>query len=47
MRTGVGAQIGADLSLSHGLPLTAAAGVAHGVDARGETQVYFRAGLAF
>jgi outer membrane translocation and assembly module TamA len=47
MRTGVGAQIGADLSLSHGLPLTAAAGVAHGVDAQGETQVYFRAGLAF
>ena len=47
LKTGVGFALGADLSVSPGLPLTAAVGVARGVSAKGETQVYFRTGLAF
>lgn len=47
MKTGLGVAVGADLSLSPGLPLTATVGVARGVAEKGETQVYFRTGLAF
>jgi dipeptidyl aminopeptidase/acylaminoacyl peptidase len=47
MKTGVGAALGADWSLSPGLPLTATVGVARGVAEKGETQVYFRTGLSF
>jgi hypothetical protein len=47
MKTGLGIAVGADLSLSPGLPLTATVGVARGVAEKGETQVYFRTGLAF
>ena len=47
MKTGVGVALGADLSVSPGLPLTATVGVARGVAEKGETQVYFRTGLAF
>ncbi|HEY2943796.1 MAG TPA: hypothetical protein VGN09_15290 [Vicinamibacteria bacterium] len=47
MKTGVGVAVGADLSVNPGLPLTATLGVARGVAEKGETQVYFRTGLAF
>jgi hypothetical protein len=47
MKTGLGVAVGADLSLSPGFPLTATVGVARGVAEKGETQVYFRTGLAF
>ena len=46
MKTGFGVAVGADLSLSPGLPLTATVGVARGVADKGETQIYFRTGLA-
>jgi outer membrane protein assembly factor BamA len=47
VRTGVGAALGADMNLGHALPVTFTAGVARGLADRGETRVYFRAGLAF
>jgi outer membrane protein assembly factor BamA len=47
VKPGVGAAIGADLILGHGLFVTTTAGVAHGFAARGETRAYFRTGLAF
>ena len=47
MKTGVGVALGADLSVSPGLPLTASVGVARGVAEKGETQIYFRTGLSF
>jgi Tol biopolymer transport system component len=47
MKTGVGVALGADLSLSPGLPFTATLGIAYGVSEKGETQVYFRTGLSF
>jgi len=47
MKTGVGVAMATDLSLSPGLPLTVTLGVARGVADKGETQVYFRTGLAF
>lgn len=47
MKTGVGFALGADLSVSPGLPLTATVGLARGVSEKGDTQVYFRTGLAF
>ena len=47
MKTGLGVALGADLSLSPGLPLTATLGFARGVADKGETQLYFRTGIAF
>lgn len=53
LKTGAGGALGADLVVGHALPLTVTAGVAHGFahsdDPRtdGETQFYFRTGLAF
>ncbi len=42
-----GGALGADWILFHRVPLTTLLGVAHGFDALGETQVYFRTGLSF
>jgi Tol biopolymer transport system component len=47
VKTGVGVALGADLNVGPGFPLTATVGVARGVAEKGETQVYFRTGLAF
>jgi Tol biopolymer transport system component len=47
VKTSLGVSLGADTYLGHRLPLTGVLGVAHGVDAGGETNVYFRLGLAF
>jgi hypothetical protein len=47
VRKGAGIALGADVVLGHGLPVTGMVGVARGFDDGGETQVYFRAGLAF
>jgi len=47
VKTSVGAALGADVYVGHGLPVTATLGVARGLATRGETQVYFRTGLAF
>jgi hypothetical protein len=47
VKTGVGAQLGADFLFGHALPLTLTAGVGRGLAAEGETRVYFRAGLSF
>ncbi len=53
LKTSVGAALGSDLSLGHGLPLSFTGGVAHGFDrsgpaaSAGGTKAYFRAGLAF
>ena len=47
MKAGIGVAVGADVSVSPGLPLTTMLGLARGMDDKGETQVYFRLGLAF
>jgi Tol biopolymer transport system component len=47
VKTGAGAALGADLYISHAVPVTTVIGVAHGFAERGETRVYFRAGLSF
>ena len=47
VKTGLGAALGADTFLGHGLPFTGVLGVARGLADRGETNVYFRVGLAF
>ena len=47
VKTGLGAALGADTSLGHVLPFTGVLGVARGLADRGETEVYFRVGLAF
>jgi hypothetical protein len=47
VKTAVGATLGADVFAGHGLPLTATVGLARGLSERGETRLYFRAGLAF
>lgn len=47
LKTGVGAALGADLHLSHAVPVTFTAGVARGLSGRGETRFYFRSGLSF
>jgi hypothetical protein len=39
--------LGADTYLGHRLPLTGVVGVARGLNSGGETEVYFRLGLAF
>ncbi len=46
-KTGLGAALGADMNLGHALPFTFTAGVARGLQERGETRLYFRAGLSF
>jgi hemolysin activation/secretion protein len=46
-KTGVGAALGADLQLSHAVPVTYTLGLARGLAAQGETRVYFRSGLSF
>ncbi|PYQ19289.1 MAG: hypothetical protein DMF81_22355, partial [Acidobacteria bacterium] len=47
VKAGLGTALGADLSVSHGFPLTATVGLARGLAATGQTQVYLRVGLAF
>jgi hypothetical protein len=47
VKTAVGAALGADLYLSHALPLTVSAGAAHGFAEGGGTRGYLRFGLAF
>jgi outer membrane protein assembly factor BamA len=47
LKTGIGAALGADLHLSHAVPVTFTAGVAHGLAQQGETRFYFRSGLSF
>ncbi|HET8647138.1 MAG TPA: hypothetical protein VFO85_16695, partial [Vicinamibacteria bacterium] len=47
LKTGVGAALGADVYVGHGLPVTATLGLARGLAGGGETQVYFRTGLSF
>ena len=47
VKTSAGLAIGTDLYAGHGLPVTLSLGVARGFNDRGETQVYFRTGLAF
>ena len=47
LKTGAGVALGADWVLAHRVPFTTTLGVARGLDAGGETRVYFRAGLSF
>jgi outer membrane protein assembly factor BamA len=47
MKTALGVSLGADTYLGHRLPLTGVVGVARGLNSGGETEVYFRLGLAF
>ncbi len=47
VKTSVGAALGADLILGHGIPVTTMAGLAHGFASGGGTRGYFRVGLAF
>lgn len=47
VRTSVGAAVGADLSVSHAVPLTVTLGAARGLAEDGEARAYFRAGLSF
>jgi outer membrane translocation and assembly module TamA len=47
LKTGVGVALGADLNVSHALPVTLTAGVARGLSAQGETRFYIRSGLSF
>ena len=47
VKTAVGVQLGTDVVLGHGLPLTFTVGLAQGLAAQGTTQAYLRTGLAF
>ena len=47
VKSAAGAALGADVFLAHALPFTASAGAARGFAERGDTQFYFRLGLAF
>lgn len=47
LKTSVGAALGTDVYVGQGLPVTATLGLARDLASRGETQVYFRTGLAF
>ena len=47
VKTSVGVAVGADTYLGHAFPLTGVVGIARGLDARGITELYARAGLAF
>lgn len=47
VKTAAGAALGVDVFLAHALPFTATAGAARGFAEQGETQLYFRLGLAF
>jgi hypothetical protein len=46
-KAGGGVALGVDTSLGHVLPLTGVVGLARGFATEGETEVYFRVGLAF
>jgi Tol biopolymer transport system component len=47
LRVGAGFALGGDFVIGHHVPLTVVAGLARGLSTLGETQVYFRTGLAF
>lgn len=47
VKTSAGAALGADVFLAHALPFSATLGAARGFAERGDTQFYFRLGLAF
>jgi hypothetical protein len=47
LKTSLGAAVGTDITLGHVIAQTWSLGVARGLDERGETSVYFRAGLSF
>ena len=47
LKTAAGASVGVDTALGYALPATAELTVARGFDARGDTRVYLRFGLAF
>jgi outer membrane protein assembly factor BamA len=47
VKTSAGASLSADVYLGHALPFTFSFGAARGFDEFGETQIYFRTGLAF
>jgi outer membrane protein assembly factor BamA len=47
LKTAAGASLGLDSAIGFALPLTAELTVAHGFDDQGDTNVYFRFGLAF
>ncbi len=47
IKKGAGVALGADWLAFHRVPLTTVVGLAHGFDAGGETQGYFRFGLSF
>ncbi len=47
VKKSAGGGLGADWIVFHRIPITTLLGVAHGFDAGGETQVYFRTGLSF
>jgi hypothetical protein len=47
VKTSAGASLALDSAIGFALPLTAEVTLAHGFDAKGETRVYFRFGLAF
>jgi hypothetical protein len=47
VKTAAGGSIALDSAIGYALPLTAEVTVAHGFDEQGDTQVYFRFGLAF
>lgn len=47
VKASIGAALGSDVFLGQGLPVTATVGTARGLSTRGETQAYFRLGLAF
>jgi Tol biopolymer transport system component len=47
LKTAAGASVGVDTALGYALPATAELVVAHGFDAKGDTRVYLRFGLAF
>ena len=47
VKTAAGASLGVDSAIAFAVPFTAELTVAHGFEARGETKVYLRLGLAF
>lgn len=47
VKLGLGVALGSDLNLGHGLPFTFTLGLAHGLNAGGDTRGYLRVGLSF